>query len=113
MLGRAGLEAGLGLSAMPGVRRRLAAAPGCTPPAPLTRPVRSYTPTSSMTTTQEQSRALVLDPIRLEVLRSRLGAIAEDAGESIERTAISPVVTESRDSSATILDAVGNLVVGG
>ena len=54
-----------------------------------------------------------LDPIRLEVFRSRLAAIAEEAGDSIERTAISPIVTESKDYSATILDAAGNLIVGG
>jgi N-methylhydantoinase B len=54
-----------------------------------------------------------LDPIRLEVFRSRLTAIADEAGDSIERTAISPIVTESKDYSATILDAAGNLIVGG
>jgi N-methylhydantoinase B len=39
----------------------------------------------------------VLDPISLEVLRSRLDAILEEASATLERTAISPVVTESKD----------------
>ena len=37
-----------------------------------------------------------VDPISLEVLRSRLEAIGEQASATLERTAISPVVTESR-----------------
>jgi N-methylhydantoinase B len=55
----------------------------------------------------------VLDPISLEVLRTRLDAISDEAAVTIERTAISPVVTESKDYSATILDGEGNLVTGG
>jgi N-methylhydantoinase B len=54
-----------------------------------------------------------LDPITLEVLRTRLDAISEEAAGAIERTAISPVVTESKDYSSTILDADGNLITGG
>jgi N-methylhydantoinase B len=54
-----------------------------------------------------------IDPITLEVLRTRLDAISEEAAGAIERTAISPVVTESKDYSSTILDAEGNLVTGG
>src|SRR5581483_4731203 len=54
-----------------------------------------------------------LDPIGLEILRNRLEAIAEDSAMTIERTAISPIVTESKDYSATLLDADGNLVCGG
>ncbi|HLY82647.1 MAG TPA: hydantoinase/oxoprolinase family protein, partial [Acidimicrobiales bacterium] len=52
----------------------------------------------------------VTDPIDLELLRSQLQAIVEEAAGAIERTAISPVVTESKDYSATLLDASGNLV---
>ena len=40
-----------------------------------------------------------IDPITLEVLRSRLEAIGEEAGAALSRTAISPVVTESKDYS--------------
>jgi N-methylhydantoinase B len=52
------------------------------------------------------------DPITLEVLRSRLEAIGEEAGAALGRTAISPVVTESKDYSCTLLDADGRVVVG-
>ncbi|MFL6239823.1 MAG: hydantoinase B/oxoprolinase family protein [Actinomycetes bacterium] len=53
------------------------------------------------------------DPIALELLRQRLEAIAEEAATTIERTAISPVVTEGKDYSATLLDGAGRLVAGG
>ena len=52
------------------------------------------------------------DPITLEVLRHRLEAIGEEGANTIERTAISPVVTESKDYSCTILDEDGGLLVG-
>lgn len=51
------------------------------------------------------------DPIALEILRSRLEAIGEEAGQAIEKTAISTVVSESKDYSVTLCDAEGNLVV--
>jgi N-methylhydantoinase B len=53
------------------------------------------------------------DPIALEVLRHRLASIAEEAAATVERTAISPVVTEGKDYSATLLDAEGRLIAGG
>jgi N-methylhydantoinase A/oxoprolinase/acetone carboxylase beta subunit/N-methylhydantoinase B/oxoprolinase/acetone carboxylase alpha subunit len=53
------------------------------------------------------------DPIGLELLRSQLQAVVDGAAGTIERTAISPVVTESKDYSATLLDADGGLVAGG
>ncbi len=53
-----------------------------------------------------------IDPITLEVLRSRLEAIGDEAAAALERTAISPVVTESKDYSCTILDAEGRLIIG-
>jgi N-methylhydantoinase A len=53
------------------------------------------------------------DPIGLELLRSQLQAVVDGAAATIERTAISPVVTESKDYSATLLDAEGGLVAGG
>ena len=59
------------------------------------------------------ARTAVDDPIGLELLRSQLEAVAEEAAGAIERTAISPVVTESKDYSATLLDANGDLVAGG
>lgn len=54
----------------------------------------------------------VLDPIDLEVLRSRLETMAEQAALAIEHTAVSPAVTESKDYSVTLMDADGRLVVG-
>jgi N-methylhydantoinase B len=56
---------------------------------------------------------LAADPIELELFRNRLESIAEDAATTVGRTAISPVVVESNDYSATILDAQGNLIIGG
>ncbi len=56
--------------------------------------------------------AKVMDPITLEVLRSRLEAIGDEAAAALERTAISPVVTESKDYSCTILDGEGRLIIG-
>lgn len=56
---------------------------------------------------------LTVDPITLEVLRTRLEAISDESAMTIERTAISPVVTESKDYSATLLDGEGNLITGG
>ena len=53
------------------------------------------------------------DPIAVELLRQRLESVAEEAATTIERTAISPVVTEGKDYSATLLDADGRLIAGG
>src|SRR5579863_8299831 len=53
-----------------------------------------------------------LDPITLEVLRSRLDAVLEEASAALERTAISPVVTESKDYSCTLLDGDGRVITG-
>lgn len=53
------------------------------------------------------------DPIEIEILRSRTQAITDEAADTVYRTAISPVVTEGRDFSTTLLDARGDLVVGG
>jgi N-methylhydantoinase B len=54
----------------------------------------------------------VIDPIDLEVLRSRLEAIGELSASAVEHTAISPVVTEAKDYSFTLLDAAGGLIIG-
>ena len=54
-----------------------------------------------------------VDDIALEVLRTRLMAIAEEGAVTIERTACNPVIAESRDCSCTLLDAGGRLIVGG
>ena len=55
---------------------------------------------------------LGVDPIDLEVLRSRLETIGEQACRAVEQTAVSPAVTESKDYSVTLLDRDGNLIHG-
>lgn len=57
-------------------------------------------------------RAHDIDPIDLEVLRSRLETIGDQACRAVEHTAVSPAVTESKDYSVTLLDRDGNLVHG-
>lgn len=57
--------------------------------------------------------ARTIDPISLEVLRTRLGAIAEEGAATVERTACSPVIAEARDNACAMLDARGDLIVGG
>lgn len=59
------------------------------------------------------SNETVIDPISIEVLRSRLAAIAEEGAVTVERTACSPVIAESRDNACAILDPEGRLVMGG
>ena len=53
-----------------------------------------------------------MNPILLEVLRNRLNAICDEAGLAIERTAISPVVVESKDYGVMICDGKGRLITG-
>ncbi len=53
------------------------------------------------------------DAIELEVLRTRLQAMSEEGATTIERTACSPTIAESRDCSCSLLDAAGDLIVGG
>jgi N-methylhydantoinase B len=50
------------------------------------------------------------DPIVPEILRTRLEAIGQEAGAAVEQTAISPIVTESKDYSVTICDADGAII---
>jgi N-methylhydantoinase B len=53
-----------------------------------------------------------LDPIIPELLRTRLEAIGQEAGAAVEQTAISPIVTESKDYSVTIMDGEGRVISG-
>src|SRR5258707_10776375 len=57
--------------------------------------------------------ATEIDSIALEVLRTRLAAIAEEGALTIERTACNPVIAESRDCSCTLLDSYAQLLIGG
>lgn len=54
-----------------------------------------------------------VDPILLEVLRSRLQAVVDEGAVAIERTAVSPVVADSKDYSTNLLTPAGDLLVGG
>lgn len=56
---------------------------------------------------------LNFDPITLEVFRNRLAAVAEEGATTVERTACSPVIAESHDNACTLLEANGNLIIGG
>ncbi len=53
------------------------------------------------------------DPIALQLLWTRLEAIAEEGVLAIQRTAISPAVAEAKDCTCTIVGARGELLVGG
>jgi len=53
------------------------------------------------------------DPIVLEVIRTKLEAIANDGVRNIIRTGVSPAVADSGDCSCSIYDASGALLVGG
>jgi N-methylhydantoinase B len=63
-----------------------------------------------MTTTD--ATRLDVDPIMVEVFRTRLEAIGQEAGAAIENTAISPIVTETKDYSVTFCDGDGKLMHG-
>lgn len=54
-----------------------------------------------------------IDPISLQLLWTRLEAIAEEGVLAIQRTAISPAVAEAKDCTCTVVDAKGRLLVGG
>jgi N-methylhydantoinase B len=58
------------------------------------------------------ARNLATDPIVPELLRTRLEAIGQEAGAAVEQTAISPIVTESKDYSVTIMDGDGRIIAG-
>ena len=53
------------------------------------------------------------DSVAVELLRTQVQAIADEAADTVERTAISPIVVESQDYGSVLLDADGNLVAGG
>jgi N-methylhydantoinase B len=63
-------------------------------------------------TAPERGGRPATDPIDLEVVRSRLEAIGEQAALAVDHTAISPTITESKDYSVTIMDPQGDLIVG-
>jgi N-methylhydantoinase B len=54
-----------------------------------------------------------VDPIVLEVTRSRLQSVVDEGAVAIERTAVSPIVAEGKDYSCNILGPEGELLAGG
>jgi N-methylhydantoinase B len=50
------------------------------------------------------------DPIALEILWTRLIAVADEAAATLVRTSFSPIVRESNDFSCVIFDAAGNAI---
>lgn len=64
-------------------------------------------------TTLEARPATKMGIIEVEVLRHRLEALVEETARVIERTAISPIVVNNGDYCTAILDAEGNLIIGG
>ncbi|UCC48676.1 MAG: hydantoinase B/oxoprolinase family protein [Gemmatimonadota bacterium] len=61
----------------------------------------------------EPDASSLLDPIRLEVYRSLLLAIAEEMGAALRRSAYSPNIKERRDYSCAICDPQANPVALG
>lgn len=51
-----------------------------------------------------------VDPVTLAVVRARLAAIVDETVEVMARTAFSPILNQSRDFSAAIFDADGELL---
>ena len=52
----------------------------------------------------------MIDPIKLEVLRHALAAVAEEMNADLVRTAYSPNIKERRDCSSAVFDPQGELV---
>ncbi|MDQ6742024.1 MAG: hydantoinase B/oxoprolinase family protein [Candidatus Dormibacteraeota bacterium] len=50
------------------------------------------------------------DPVALEILWTRLVAIADEAAATLVRTSFSPIVRESNDFSCVVFDAAGNAI---
>jgi N-methylhydantoinase B len=63
--------------------------------------------------TARRDRSHELDPIRLEVYRSLLVAIAEEMGAALRRSAYSPNIKERRDYSCAICDPLADPVALG
>ena len=55
----------------------------------------------------------MVDPILLEVTRTKLNAISDESADTILRTAISPVVADAGDCSCSIYTPTGDLLSGG
>jgi N-methylhydantoinase B len=63
-----------------------------------------------MTRDEPAMRAAAIDPIRLEVLKNRFAALAEEMGAVLMRTAFSANIKERRDFSCALFDADGAMI---
>ena len=54
-----------------------------------------------------------LDPVTLEVMNSRLAAIAEEMGVVLGQTGYSPNIKERRDYSCAVFDGAGQVIAMG
>jgi len=57
-----------------------------------------------------RNRAIIDDPVALQVVWTRLIAIADEAAATLRRTSFSPIVRESNDFACVIFDAEGNAI---
>src|SRR5215468_7589154 len=55
-----------------------------------------------------RNRGIIDDPVALQVVWTRLIAIADEAAATLRRTSFSPIVRESNDFACVIFDAAGN-----
>lgn len=60
--------------------------------------------------TVRSNRRVVDDPVSLQVVWTRLVAIADEAAATLRRTSFSPIVRESNDFACVIFDAAGNAI---
>jgi len=60
--------------------------------------------------TVPQRHPIVDDPVALQVVWTRLVAIADEAAATLRRTSFSPIVRESNDFACVIFDAAGNAI---
>ncbi len=63
-----------------------------------------------MTITEPEDRGSEVDPLTLAVVRQKLLAVAEETVETMVRTCFSPLLNQSRDLSAVVLDGTAQVV---
>src|ERR1700709_62846 len=59
-----------------------------------------------------QGRALICDPVTLEIIRGAARAAQAEMEALLERTAISAFIREKKDFYTAVFDAAGRLAVG-
>src|SRR5690349_14529670 len=61
-------------------------------------------------TSSPSNRTIVDDPVALQVVWTRLIAIADEAAATLRRTSFSPIVRESNDFACVIFDRDGSAI---